>query len=311
MADDFEQTKVHRLEDLLQAARKRETQSPYLIVLTGKSVGRMFRLREGDTLVGRGSECDLLLDDDGVSRSHARFIRRPDGEVAVLDLGSTNGTWVESTRVDYHLLSDGDRIQIGAATILKYGYQDAVEEQFVSQLYESATRDGLTGVYNKRFFLERLHEEFAWHVRHNEPLSLILIDIDHFKRVNDTWGHPAGDYVLREVARYCRKQVRSEDIFARYGGEEFVCILRQTDVPAAAVLADRLRRKVEDLKLRFGTGPSAVDIPVTVSVGVAQTTDAMESQDALVELADAYLYQAKQTGRNRVCFDGDSTFTGV
>ncbi|MDF1564161.1 MAG: GGDEF domain-containing protein [Deltaproteobacteria bacterium] len=270
------------------------------MVLAGKAVGRMFKVVTGEMLIGRAPECDIMLDDDGVSRKHARLICRPDGSVSILDLGSTNGTWVKSQRVDLRSLQDGDRIQIGSTSILKYGYQDSVEEQFHAQLYESATQDGLTGVYNKRFFLDRLDQEFAWHRRHQAPLTLMLFDIDHFKKTNDTFGHAAGDFVLKQLALVVLAQVRTEDIFARYGGEEFACILRQTRSQEGFVLAERIRRAVEDHRFLFRSQIQEVEIPTTISVGVCELKPTVKDIAAFIEATDRYLYRAKAAGRNRV-----------
>ncbi len=298
--DDDDKTSIRPLSDLLNTPEVPGRPNPYLIVLSGKSVGRMFKLNPGEVLIGRSPDCDLMLDDDGVSRKHARLICRPDGTVSILDLGSTNGTWVEAERMDLHRLQDGNRIQIGSATILKYGYQDSVEEKFVSQLYESATQDGLTGIYNKRFFLDHLKQELAWHQRHGHPLTLILFDIDFFKRINDTYGHQAGDFVLKRLAKVCGGQVRTEDILARYGGEEFAVILRQTESKQATVLAERIRRAVEGARFDYSAENRVVSIPVAISVGVAELDPTMIEPAALIEAADRYLYKAKEGGRNRV-----------
>jgi two-component system, cell cycle response regulator len=305
--EDSDKTSIKPLSELMASAQGESQESAYLIVLSGKAVGKMFKVAPGEMLIGRSAACDILLDDDGVSRKHARIICRPDGSVALLDLGSTNGTWVEGQKVDLRHLSDGDRIQIGSATILKYGYQDTVEEKFVSQLYESATQDGLTGVYNKRFFLDRLDQEFAWHRRHGQALSLILFDIDYFKHINDTFGHQPGDFVLKRLAKVALQQCRTEDIFARYGGEEFAVILRQTSSQEGTVLAERIRRTVEGTVFEYSGDEGRVKIPVTISLGVASLSSAMGEPANLIELADRYLYKSKQGGRNRVssqAFDG-------
>ncbi|RMG11828.1 MAG: GGDEF domain-containing protein [Deltaproteobacteria bacterium] len=298
--DDDDKTSIQSVSALVSSEGSGR-QNPYLIVLSGTSVGRMFKIQAGEMLIGRSPDCDIMLDDDGVSRKHARLICTPDGKVKILDLGSTNGTWVEGSRVDFHGLQDGDRIQIGSATILKYGYQDSVEEQFVSQLYESATQDGLTGLHNKRYFLEALHKEFAWHRRHGAPLTLILFDIDFFKKINDTYGHHAGDRVLMQVAQTCKRQLRTEDLLARYGGEEFACILRQTTVEQATVVAERVRRAVESTVFESEhSDGSRLRIPVTISVGVAGLSPQLSDEAALIQRADHFLYEAKRGGRNRV-----------
>jgi len=298
--DDSEKTKICRIEDI-QAEQEGTGLSPFLIVLAGRSVGRMHRIIEGEMVIGRDDQATIRMDDDGVSRRHAQLICKLDGTVAIVDLGSTNGTWVEGQRVTYHELKDGERIQIGSANILKYGYQDAVEEQFVSQMYESATQDGLTGVYNKRFFIERLEQEFAYHQRHAVPMAIIMIDIDHFKQVNDNYGHPTGDFILRKLSELCAQQCRTEDVFARYGGEEFAVILRQSTRQDAIEMAERIRKVVESVKFEYAGPDGPVSIRVTISAGVSEQSGNIPSPEALIEIADQNLYKAKEAGRNRVC----------
>jgi len=304
MQDD-EPTRIQKLADLeAQAEAEPGKSTPYLIVLAGSSVGRLVRLEPGEMTLGRGSECDIPLDDDGVSRTHARLTCTDEGLVTISDLGSTNGTWVEGKKIRFHTLADGERIQIGGANILKYGVGDSVEEQFVSQLYESATKDGLTGAYNKRFFLERLREEFAWHERHKQPMALIMFDIDHFKKINDTYGHPVGDFILKQLSLFCMRHCRTEDVFARYGGEEFAVILRQTSAVSGLVMAERMRETVQSLAFEYPGKDGVQKIKVTISGGIAEWDKSMETPGALVEKADAYLYEAKRTGRNKVCYPG-------
>lgn len=297
--EDDDKTSVQPLRQLVTNDDESQ-QNPYLIVLSGKAVGKMFKVSPGEMLIGRAPSCDITLDDDGVSRKHARVLCKPNGAVMLLDLGSTNGTWVEGQQVDLKELSDGDRLQIGSATILKYGYHDSVEERFHSQLYESATQDGLTGIYNKRFFIDRLGQEFSWHRRHGAPLTLILFDIDHFKHINDTFGHQPGDFVLSRLAKVSGAQCRDEDVFARYGGEEFAVILRQTDSREGTILAERIRRAVESTRFEYSKDGGSMVIPVTISLGVASVSSAVLEPSALIEEADRYLYKAKEGGRNRV-----------
>jgi diguanylate cyclase (GGDEF)-like protein len=253
-------------------------------------------------VIGRGRDADIRIQGDGISRQHARIRVGPD-DVQIEDLGSTNGSFVNGERVDKRALQDGDKIQLGSATILKLTYQDTIEEDFQRQMFESASRDVLTQIYNKRFFLERLNSEFAYAVRHNALLSLIIFDIDHFKRINDTHGHVAGDYVLSALAKIVTPMIRSEDVFARYGGEEFVIMSRSTDPPSAAVVSERVRQHIAGHAFDF----EGTCIPVTVSLGVAGIPNAeIKTAEDLVARADRALYEAKRGGRNRaVQADGD------
>lgn len=269
----------------------------YLIVLSGRSVGKMFKVPVGRVNLGRSLEADVRLEDEGVSRIHANMERRDDGTVMLNDNGSTNGTYVNGTRVSQMELSDGDRIQVGSVTILKFSYQDSLEEQFQQQLYESATRDPLTQAYNKRFFTEQMEKDFRHASRHNLALSLVIMDVDHFKKINDTHGHPAGDHVLQRLAAAVMGSLRAEDAFCRMGGEEFCIIMRDCAGSEATILADRLRALIEATRFVY----SGKEIPVTMSLGVSTFTPGRHNAGAdLVEEADQFLYAAKRGGRNRV-----------
>ena len=207
---------------------KVESRSACFVVIAGKHTGAMYKLDKGEVLIGRGKEASIRIDDEGVSRLHAKIVRHPEGTVAIVDLKSTNGTFCNGERVDTHVLQDGDRIQIGTTTIIKFSLQDTLEEDFQRHQYESATRDPLTNCYNKSYFLERLPSEFAFAKRHDKPLSLAMIDIDRFKKINDSYGHLAGDFVLRKIGKMLQERLRADDFLARYGGEEFALIMRES-----------------------------------------------------------------------------------
>ncbi|MBA3396439.1 MAG: GGDEF domain-containing protein [Deltaproteobacteria bacterium] len=267
----------------------------YLIVIAGTQVGEMIALKES-TVLGRGGDADVRLVEEKMSRRHCRLFIEG-GEAFIEDLGSSNGTFVNGKRIESQKLSDGDKIQVGETTILKFTYNDQLEENFQRQMYDSALRDGLTKIFNKKYFHDRLGAEFAFTQRHRTPLSLILFDIDHFKKVNDTRGHLAGDRVLTALAAHVLKLVRTEDVFARYGGEEFAVLCRQTEVSRAQTIAERIRASVQQLEIVFGNER----IPITVSVGVAMIPDRhIGSVDDFIGVTDAALYEAKRGGRNRV-----------
>src|SRR3954462_7350081 len=200
----------------------------YLVVLAGSRVGEMYRIDTEKTVIGRGQKAQIRLLDDGISREHALLLQEKD-RVVLQDLGSTNGTYCNGLKVDKKELADGDKILVGSTTILKFTYHDNLDEIFQKQMYESALRDGLTKAFNKRYFTDRLESEFTFSTRHMTPLTLVLFDIDHFKSVNDTFGHPAGDHVLTELSNMMAASLRAEDIFARYGGEEFAIVCRGSD----------------------------------------------------------------------------------
>lgn len=273
--------------------------APYLIVITSPSssaVGRMYRVTKDEIVLGRGIQSDILVDDDGVSRYHAKIVLRGDKRV-LIDLDSTNGTFLNGAKAKEAVLQEGDKIQMGRATVLKYTVQDALDETYHRELYDSAVKDGLTGVHNRRYFLERLKAEFQHSQRHKRVLSLMLFDLDYFKKVNDTHGHRAGDAVLRTMAEAVAKAMRGGDVFSRIGGEEFACILRETDHTSAIRFAERLRKIVKGATVRWGQ----IEIEVTISIGIA-TFDGTNYTDpeAMMQAADEKLYAAKNAGRDRV-----------
>jgi len=272
--------------------------SAYLVVISGPSFGEMYKLKGERTVLGRGEATDIRVLDDGISREHAA-VERDGGKMVLVDLGSTNGTFCNGVRVARQDLTDGDKISIGATTILKFTYQDQVDERYQKQLFESALRDGLTSTFNRRYFIDRLHTEFRFASRHHKTLALLFIDIDHFKKINDSYGHLGGDAVLAAVARVMTATIRAEDVLARYGGEEFAIICREIETEGARVLGERLRSAIEQHRFEYG----GKVIPVTVSVGAAVESKTGDAQ-SLIAAADAAMYEAKRAGRNRVCLRG-------
>ncbi len=306
MSDWEDMTSVTMAEDIL-APEPAERDRAYLVVLAGANVGEMFKLNQAQVVLGRGKSADIRVIDDGVSREHAR-IRAEGAHVYVEDLGSRNGTFCNGNRIDRQPLEDGDKIQVGRTTILKFTYHDRFDESFQKQMYDSALRDPLTRAFNKRYFSDRLLSEFNFSKRHEQPLSLLLLDLDHFKAINDTHGHLAGDQVLVSFANAVQKSVRTEDVFARYGGEEFAIISRSIDREGARRFGERLRHVVEKLEILQG----GKLIPVTVSIGAATMPDnIVENPVELISLADRALYWAKERGRNRVeSFTDEADATG-
>lgn len=270
----------------------------WLTMLAGPSTGAVFKL-EGDAIViGRGTNVDAYVDHPGLSRAHARVFRYED-EVYVEDLGSANGTFVRGQRLSAPVrLNDGDRIQLGSSIVLKFARQDALEEETAVHLYDTSVRDPLTRTYNRQYFEDRFESEIAFAKRHGTNLNVLMVDVDHFKRLNDTHGHPAGDGVLRVVGAALNRIVRREDVVARYGGEEFVLATRGLSPENAEVLAERVRRTLESLRLPWGE----ITLSITVSVGVAtlSTDRPFVNGSDLIATADAALYTAKRNGRNRV-----------
>jgi diguanylate cyclase (GGDEF)-like protein len=227
-----------------------------------------------------------------------RIVRSGDRYI-LADQQATNGTYLNGTRVTDPLpLSDGDRVQLGPLIVLRFTLVNEAEEASLKMVYESAHRDGLTGVFNRKHFEERLVAELSHAERYGKELSLILFDLDHFKEVNDKHGHLAGDQVLRTAASIILRGARTEDVVARYGGEEFVQIVRDVASEVALGLAERTRVAVSEATIDI----EGRSISVTISGGVASLSCCGQHRDldTLLRVADKRLYRAKLAGRNRV-----------
>ena len=260
----------------------------------GPGMGRRFALNKPELIVGRLDELDVPLEGEGLSRKHARIFRDETGW-QVEDLGSTNGTHVNDVKITRQHLNDGDLLRFGVA-ICKFLSGDNIEAAYHEEIYRLSIIDGLTGVHNKRHFLEFLERELAVAARQGTPLSLIMIDIDHFKKINDTHGHLAGDAALKELCRRLRPRIRNTDLLARYGGEEFAVVLPATGREGAHQFAEVLRTLVESEPFPH----EGLRISCTISLGVAEVDPGNPGKpDELIKRADANLYEAKRSGRNR------------
>lgn len=257
-------------------------------------IGEPIELDARSLLVGR-ENCSLILTDDSVSRRHAS-IDWENGHHIVADLGSTNGTFVNESRIARRVLEVGDRVRFGKQ-IFKYLTAQDIESQYHEVVYKIMTTDGLTQVYNKRYFIETLEREVDCSHRAGTPLAVMLMDLDKFKSVNDAFGHLAGDAVLAEFAKRAKAITRSGEVFARYGGEEFAMLCSRTTGKAAAETAERIRAVTAASPVIFESHA----IPMTVSVGIAVTQPGnwMTAHELLAD-ADQCLYVAKESGRNQV-----------
>jgi diguanylate cyclase (GGDEF)-like protein len=267
-----------------------------LLRMDGVGAGQVLSIGQTPFTMGRHATNQLPIDDDSISRFHARFVCE-EGRYFVEDLGSRNGTFLQGKRITRVEIKDDDWVQLGARVAFRFTLTDSRQEGLLRKLYESSTRDALTGAYNRRHFDDRLRAEIAFAVRHATDCALILLDLDHFKRVNDTYGHPAGDEILRHLGGIANGALRTEDVFARFGGEEFAVILRGASTRGAGRLAERLREALNHQHAVY----EGQQIAVTLSAGCAALSCcATPSSDEVVAIADRRLYLAKQAGRNRV-----------
>jgi len=258
-------------------------------------VNGMLLLEEDRVVAGRDISADLLLEDTSVSRQHAELIRQGNGYV-IRDLGSTNGTAVNGNRTMEQALRSGDTIKLGSF-IFKFLSAGSVETKYHETVYSAMTRDALSGAMNKRYLLESLRREVARAVRQQQALSVLMLDIDHFKSVNDNHGHLIGDEVIREFGTRMLSGCREDDLLARYGGEEFCLVLSLTAREAALQIAERNREVIGSTPFTTTAGP----LSITVSFGIScLNPDTPETAEDLIRRADAKLYEAKRSGRNCV-----------
>ncbi len=297
MPDDEEKTRVTGLEEMQVPVA--DAGDDCLVVIhtaVQSELGKRYLLEESIIDIGRGASNTVVVSSDAVSRNHARLERRG-VYMLVSDLNSTNGTFInnERTRPYNARLNRGDQLRIGD-TVFKFLSGSDIEAQYHAVIGHMAVTDGLTNLANRKHLDSMLSEEVQRAQRHNRALAVLMVDIDHFKKINDVHGHLTGDRVLAGMGLLLRQRLRAGDRVGRYGGEEFCVILPETDLPNALSIAESLRALV-------ATNPIPVEskrLAVTVSIGAAGLTSQMQATD-LYRAADQMLYQAKNDGRNRVC----------
>jgi len=274
---------------------KPSSTEPFLVSLSGRETGKAIPLKARNLKVGRELDCDLILDSPHISRYHAELVWRGN-ELFLKDLGSTNGVFVNGKKIVEEVLHNGDKILFGTQLYYKLIYQDSVDQTYHQSLFKAANTDALTQLYNKRYFMEFLEKEFSFSKRTGQPLSLIMLDIDHFKAVNDTYGHLAGDLILKNLGTLLSSQVRLENVACRFGGEEFGIVIRGANSLQAHHVAERIRIAVNEQKVTF----KRKEIRFSVSLGVATFNGKnFDSAEDLLLSADELLYQAKEKGRNQ------------
>jgi two-component system cell cycle response regulator len=281
--------------NLKKEAEKPSTAEPFFVWISGRETGKAIPLKNRNLKIGREADCDLILDNPQISRFHAEIFWQG-SELMIKDLGSTNGVFVNGKKVSEEHLHNGDKILIGTQMYFKLVYQDAVDQTYQQSLFKAANTDALTQLYNKRYFMESLEKEFSFSKRSHQPLSLILFDIDFFKRINDTYGHIAGDRILKLVGTILTSQTRLENIACRFGGEEFAIVLRGCSSLQARQVAERIRGTIQSQKVMS----KSQEINFTISLGVATFNGKnFQTSEELLLRADELLYQAKQNGRNQ------------
>ena len=262
------------------------------------SFGKTYNFFKDAVSIGRDEANDFVVNDIKISKFHCKIKVKNEKDnqyIELYDLNSTNGTYVNEKLITNILLSSGDKIEVGDV-IMRFTLNDDIEDKYNSRLYDFATTDALTGLHNKRFIMNELKNQIKIAKRNNRTLSLMIIDIDDFKKVNDTYGHIAGDKYLIKIAFHLNQSLREQDSAGRFGGEEFIVLLPETNIEGAFILAERIRKTIFNTKIIF----EKREIKTSVSIGLAEFDK--NSPEELINKADKELYKAKTAGKNRVSF---------
>ncbi len=301
MSDD-DKTIIAPLAQIRESENLKKKAIPSLVQYNGTHLGKRYLLDRLTVTLGRSLNADIAISEASVSRLHAVISQKLD-KVYIEDTDSANGTFINDKKITNSVLKDQDMIRLGTV-LLKFFASDNVDSMIQDKIYRMATIDAGTQIFNKQYLMDSLNTEFKMSKNSGRPLSVIYYDLDHFKTVNDRFGHNVGDRVLRENAQLVKTVVRKEDILGRFGGEEFIILLPNTDMNTAADLAERIRRMCEkekfDLEVEVNGVKQNTTHQQTISMGVAEITGAMNGPADLLEAADKKLYFSKQNGRNKV-----------
>ncbi len=272
-----------------------EQQKLYLIIVDGDNVGRIYPLDKKRITIGRSDEFDIQLVDSSCSRKQAIIEFNDNNKPVLKDMDSTNGTYVNGAKITEKSIEDGDKILLGFSSVFMFAIQDSLEAKFQMNLYESSIHDSLAAAFNQKYFIDALNKAFSYSLRHQSSLGLLMLDIDLFKKINDTYGHIVGDIVLKEVVKRIENNLRNEDILCRYGGDEFVVIVRDFKYCFVKIAAERIRLLFD------GKSMNCKDHKINISLSIGAATidnENIETSEDMIELSDANLYKAKQSGGN-------------
>jgi diguanylate cyclase (GGDEF)-like protein len=269
-------------------------------VMSGNELdfGKVFTFSKDRICMGRDKENDIVLDDPKVSKVHCEInLLYTDvlEQIIIKDLDSTNGTYVNGILINQNILKAGDKIEVGE-TVLRFSYNDEIEEQYHAKLFTFASTDSLTGMYNKRYILNEMENQMRIVRRNQRLFSIVMLDLDDFKTINDSYGHMAGDEYLKKVAQTISSSLREQDTASRFGGEEFLVLLPETMIDGAFKLAERIRKKIEKMVLDF----QGHSISSTISAGVSQFDSDFSDAESFIRSADIALYRSKNEGKNQV-----------
>ena len=285
----------------------RRDRRPALVFLRGELLAVPIPLERSEVTLGRALEADVRINDSGVSRLHARIATERDPSsnqprYRLTDLGSTNGTLLNGRRISEALLEDGDKFEIGDQ-LIRFAMLDEIDREFQQQIHRLLAHDELTGLLTSKSFFSELRREAARAESLSMPFCVLMMDLDHFKNVNDSYGHLAGSATLEEVGAVIKRALRAGDVAARFGGEEFAAFLLYANYAQGLVAAERVRAAIEKHEFpaaALGGGEPETKHHITMSIGVASFPEDGRDAIELVQMADSALYRAKRSGRNRV-----------
>lgn len=289
-----------------QTPRPQRDLRPALVFLTGDFLAVPIPLEREEVILGRALEADVRVNDAKISRQHARVNTVFNGETnrteyVLTDMDSRNGTFLNGQKIRQEVLQNGDKITIGEH-ILRFDLLDEIDREYQRQIRRLLSHDDLTGLLSSRSFFSELRRESARAGQENRPFCVLMMDVDFFKAVNDTYGHLTGSKTLEEIGGCITKNLRSGDVAARFGGEEFAAFLLDATLPQALIAAERIRSEIENqLFTVIRQGKPAEAHHITISIGIASFPADSSDPIELVEMADSALYRAKREGRNRVC----------